>query len=120
MQPVVRNATVKIVSDIPIDTRNTVPFNRPDLVVYDYRAAKIRIIEVGITNRNTVGERELEKSRKYELLAGEMRSHFPDTEVSVISIVLAWDSTVTKHFDKHAKAIGLSLDDIANIQVIAL
>lgn len=120
VQSVVRNATVKIVSDIPIDTRNTVPFNRPDLVVHDFRAAKIRIIEIGITNRNTVGEREVEKSRKYELLAGELRSRFPDTEVSVIPIVLAWDGAITKHFEKHAKAVGLSLDDIANIQVIAL
>src|SRR5699024_10997135 len=62
--------------------------NKPDLMIRDLRTKGITLIEVGITNKNILATTELTKSRKYELLANELKCIHPGTKVTIIPVVM--------------------------------
>ena len=99
---------VKIKSDVPILTDNQVQNNKPDLYVHDLKENEITLIEVGITNKSSLPTTEITKSRKYELLAGELKILNPGAKVKQVPVVITWDALVTRHFSRHMNSLGLN------------
>ncbi|OTF69781.1 hypothetical protein BLA29_010412, partial [Euroglyphus maynei] len=120
VENVITNDRVKIKSDVPILTENQIQCNKPDLFVHDLKENEITLIEVGITNKVSLPTTEITKSRKYELLAGELRSMNPGAKVKQVPVVLAWDALVTKHFTRHMAKLGLNERIQAYIQTEVL
>ena len=81
---------------------------------------EIIFIEVGITNKEKLVEVEIEKKRKYQNLAEEVKMQMKATKALVVPIVLTWDSIVTKHFRKHCQNIALPDNLKAYIQSTTL
>ena len=81
---------------------------------------QIFLIEVGITNTETLTQVEIEKSRKYQILAEDLRFQHRVQKVTVVPIVMSWDAIVTRHFARHAKTLNLPSNIIAYMQTITL
>lgn len=111
---------VSIKYDVPINTNANIQHYRPDILVMNRHTKKIQIIEIGITSASRLNEVETTKWRKYERLAAELRTMYPGYQTECTPIVLTWDGRVTKHFRRHASKIGLTAEDIAYIQLVAL
>ena len=61
---------------------------------------EIIIIEVGITNQDLLQTVEVEKKRKYDLLANKL-SLLYKCKSRIISYVMIWDGLVTKYNKKY-------------------
>ena len=115
VESTVENSRVCIRTDTPIVTSTGVRANRPDIVVHDKVRNEITIVEVGITSQNNLQEVEIEKTRKYGLLAGEL-AHMYKCKVDIIPYVMTWEGVVTKHHRKYRKALGIERHVEAYIQ----
>jgi hypothetical protein len=120
VQNVISNERVKIKSDVPILTELRVDHNKPDLMIHDLRTKEITLVEVGITNKNILATTELTKSRKYELLANELKCIHPGTKVTIIPVVLTWDGLVTRYFQRYMRQLQVSDKLQAYIQTVVL
>ncbi|XP_029655396.1 uncharacterized protein LOC115229124 [Octopus sinensis] len=97
VQEVISNERVEIRVDTRIETDSTIRYNKPDLLVYDKKENVIWIVEVGVTSQDNLQRVELEKLRKYDLLANEL-SLIHKAKVNIIPVVLTWDGIVSKYF----------------------
>ncbi|KAI2805264.1 hypothetical protein BLOT_004258 [Blomia tropicalis] len=121
VEGVVSNERVRIKSDVPILTENrNVQYNKPDLFIHDLKTNEITMIEIGVTNKNDLPTTELTKGRKYDLLAGEMRSTFRARKVTVIPVVMTWEGLMTKHARRYMKQIGITDQIQAYLQTCCL
>ena len=116
LSPLLSNNKVTIRCDVPILTHVRTEFNKPDLCVIDHVNKEITIIEVGITNSETLVEKEIEKLHKYSHLANDLLYQYEAKSARCVPIVLSWDGLVTKHFRRHAETIKLKPPLIAHIQ----
>ncbi|XP_029657411.1 uncharacterized protein LOC115231549 [Octopus sinensis] len=119
VQEVISNERVEVRVDTRIETDSTVRYNKPDLLVYDKKENVIWIVEVGVTSQDNLQRVELEKLRKYDLLANEL-SLIHKAKVNIIPVVLAWDGIVSKYFKKYLDSIRVREHLIAYMQSIAL
>ena len=87
---------------------------------HDLRTKEIMLIEVGITNKDILPSTELTKSRKYELLANELKCIHPGTTVTTIPVVMTWDGLVTRHFKRYMKQLDVDAKLQAYIQSVVL
>jgi len=118
---VISNDRVRIKSDRRVITENeNISENKPDLLIHDYKAKEILLIEVGITNKNILPTTETTKGRKYEMLANELMCTYPGTRVTQIPVVMAWDGLVTNHFKRHMKQLQVSSRLQAYMQTVVL
>ena len=108
VEKVVSNKRVKIKSDIPILTELQIECNKPDLMIHDLMKKKITLVEVGITNKTILVATEVEKGRKYQILANELKCLHPGTEVEIIPVVMTWDGLVTKNFKKYMNKLDVN------------
>jgi len=120
VQNVLSNERVKIKSDVPILTELRMDHYKPDLMVHDLRTKEITLVEVGITNKNILATTELTKSRKYELLANELKCIYPGTKVTIIPVVMTWDGLVTKHFARYLQQLQVNNKLLAYMQTVVL
>ena len=116
VEGVTSNDRVRIKSDLPIETELRVDHNKPDIMVHDLKAKEIMLIEVGITNKNILTTTEVTKSRKYEMLANELKSIYPGTGVIIVPVVMTWDGLVTKYFKKHIEKLEINEKVVSFIQ----
>jgi hypothetical protein len=107
------NAEIRV--DTRIRTDIKIQNNRPDLFVLDKRRNEIMLIEVGVTNQDLLQSVELEKTRKYDLLANEL-SLIYKCKVRIIPYVITWDGIVTEYHKKHIGKLGVSETIEAYIQ----
>ena len=120
VEKVISNEKVKIKSDTPILTECHLDHNKPDIMIHDTKAKEIILIEVGITNKSLLIQTEVTKSRKYEMLANELKCLYPGTSVNIIPVVLTWDGIVTKFFRRYMEEIGLNKNIQAYLQTVTL
>ena len=107
IQETVANENAEIRVDTRIKTDTKVQNNRPDLFVLDKRRNEILLVEVGITNLDLLQSVEVEKSRKYDLLANEL-SLIYKCRVRIVPYVMTWDGVVTTYHKKYMKELGVS------------
>ena len=100
VQKVISNERVKIKSDITIVTELRMEHNKPDLMIHDYRTKEITLIEVGITNKDILANKELTKSRKYERLVNELKCIHEAYKVTIIPVIMTWNGLVINHFKR--------------------
>ena len=107
VESTVENSRVCIRADTPIETNTAIRANRPDLVVHDKIRNTITIVEVGITSQNNLQAVEIEKTRKYGLLASEL-AHMYKCKVEIIPYVMTWEGVATPYHRKHRMALGIT------------
>ena len=91
----------KIKTDIKINN------NRPDIFVYDKKRKEIILIEIGIANQDLLQTVEVEKQRKYDILANEL-SLLYKCKSKIIPYVITWDGLVTKYHKKYMKELEVT------------
>ncbi|XP_029654854.1 uncharacterized protein LOC115228408 [Octopus sinensis] len=106
VQSVVENARVCIKVDTSIHTSILVQHNKPDIVVQDKVSGEILIIEVGITCLDRLTTVEVEKKRKYDLLANEL-GLMHRCKVLVIPCVMTWEGIVSKYHKGYLRQLGV-------------
>jgi hypothetical protein len=109
------NDRVEIRVDTRIKTTEKISHDRPDIMVLDKIKREITLIEVGITNQDSLITVETEKMRKYDLLANKL-SQTHSCKVRIIPYVMTWDGVVTKYHKKHIKELGVTPTIEAYIQ----
>ncbi|MGL5716602.1 MAG: RNA-directed DNA polymerase [Paraclostridium sp.] len=119
VKEIVANKYCEIRVDTTIRTDIKIEHNRPDLFIWDKKKNEITLIEVGITNQDSLNQVENEKKRKYDLLAGEL-SLIHKCRVNIIPFVLTWDGIVTKYHKKYARELGTTKQIEAYIQSLVL
>lgn len=120
VEPVLNNNNALIRVDQPIRTHARMEHNRPDIFILDKINNEITLIEVGVTNAETLVEVEIEKKKKYSQLAEDLRLQYRARTAKVVPVVMSWDARVTRHFRKHMKEINVPVNIIAYIQTLAL
>ncbi|XP_029655289.1 uncharacterized protein LOC115228998 [Octopus sinensis] len=106
VQSVVENARVCIKVNTSIHTSILVQHNKPDIVVQDKVSGEIPIIEVGITCLDRLTTVEVEKKRKYDLLANEL-GLMHGCKVFVIPCVMTWEGIVSKYHKGYLRQLGV-------------
>ena len=106
-------------AEIRVDTRIKTDIkinnNRPDIFVYDRKRMEIVLIEVGITNQDLLQIVEVEKKRKYDLLANEL-SLLYKCKSRIIPYVMTWDGLVTKYHKMYMTELEVTNNIEAYIQ----
>ena len=120
VKEVLSNERVTIKSDIPVLTELRLKFNKPDLLIHDWRTKEITLVEVGITNKNSLAATELEKLSKYEILGNELKCLYPGTNVTIIPVVMTWDGLVTRHFKRYMQQLQVKKRLQAYMQTMVL
>ena len=110
-------ASIKV--DTPIMTDVKIQYNKPDIVVHDKVQNEIIIIEIGITSIDNLKTVEMEKTRKYDLLAKELGLIYKCT-TRIIPYVFTWDGLVTKYHTGYKKMLGVEEHTEAYIQSLIL
>ena len=110
-------ASIKVDTHIATDVK--IKFNKPDIVVHDKLQNEIIIIEIGITSIDNLKTVEVEKTRKYELLAKELGLIYK-CSTRIIPYVFTWDGLVTKCHGYYRKKLGVETHTEAYIQSLIL
>jgi hypothetical protein len=96
-----------------------VRYNKPDMGIYDKMQRLITIVEVGITSQDRLKSTEVEKLRKYDLLANEL-GLIHKCKTRIIPFVLTWYVIVTKCHKSYRKTFGVENHVEAYIQSVVL
>ena len=88
-------------------------------MVHDKVLNEITIVEVGITSQDRLQTVEIEKLRKYDLLANELGLIHKCT-VKVIPYVMTWDGIVTTYHKSYLRSLGVERYIEAYIQSVIL
>ena len=118
--PVLQNQNATIKADKHIATHSAISHNKPDIFIHDKANNEIIIIEVGITNAETLVKVEIEKARKYTTLAEELRLQLKATRTTIIPIVISWDGLVTRHHKKYLEKLNIPTNIQAYLQTVAI
>jgi len=119
VQETVSNQEVTINVDTRAYTNIKIQANKPDIIVFDKRNKQITIIEVGITSQNQLKTVEVEKRRKYEILANHL-GQIHKMKARIIPWVMTWDGIVTKHHKYYLKEIGINKTIEAYMQSLTI
>ncbi|TBU12288.1 hypothetical protein CWI38_0816p0020 [Hamiltosporidium tvaerminnensis] len=119
VQEILDNEYAKIRVYIRIKTDVKIRNNRPDIFILDKKKNKITLIEVGITSQDSLQIVEIEKLRKYDLLANKMGLIYKSS-VEIIPYVMTWDGIVTEYYRSHLKRLEIPMNVEAYIQSIVL
>ena len=99
-----RNAEVRV--DTRIKTDVLIKNNHPDIFIYDKKKNEITIIEVRITCQDLLQQVEIEKKRKYDLLANELGMIYK-CRAKIVPYVMTWDGVVTRHHKRYVKELKI-------------
>ncbi|MEG0366515.1 MAG: reverse transcriptase family protein [Coprobacillus sp.] len=116
---VVQNNSIKIISDMPIETAYKVQFNKPDIVIINNDNKTIQIIDITVTNTERIKISELEKIQKYDELSKDMMQTY-SMKVIIIPFAISWDGAVSKMNVKHRQKIGIDNNTFIRIQKTAI
>ncbi|TBU20477.1 hypothetical protein CWI38_0065p0090 [Hamiltosporidium tvaerminnensis] len=119
VQEILDNEYAEIRVDTRIKTDVKIQNNRPDIFILDKKKNKITLIEVGITSQDLLQLVEIEKFRKYDLLANELGLIYK-CSIEIIPYVMTWDGIVTKYHKSHLKRLEIPMNVEAYIQSIVL
>ena len=97
-------ASIKVDTHILTDIK--IQFNKPDIIVHDKVKNEIVIIEIGITSADNLKTVEMEKTRKYELLAKELGLIYKCT-TRIIPYVITWDGLTTRFHGIYKKMLRI-------------
>uniref|UniRef100_A0A8D8RDC3 Reverse transcriptase domain-containing protein n=1 Tax=Cacopsylla melanoneura TaxID=428564 RepID=A0A8D8RDC3_9HEMI len=105
--PVLEKDRVVIYYDRSIITDRCVPYNRPDIVIWDKNSREVLIVDVAIPNTHNVISTSAEKKRKYTELADEMKRMWQVQKVTIVPIVISTTGIIPKELHKNIQILGL-------------
>jgi hypothetical protein len=116
VQEIMENELAEIKVDTRLKTDIKISNNRPDIFIFDKRKQEIILVEVGITSQDNLQQVELEKTRKYDLLANELGLLYKCKKTTIIPYVMTWDGVVTTYHKKYLKQLEVTPNIEAYIQ----
>ncbi|KAF7675374.1 hypothetical protein TCON_2710 [Astathelohania contejeani] len=119
VQEIAENDLAEIRVDTRIRTDILVKHNRPDIFIHDKIENMIILVEIGITSQDNLQQVEVEKKRKYDLLANEIGILYK-AKTKIIPYVLTWEGVVTKYHRSYLKKLGITPQIEAYIQSTVL
>ncbi|KAF7682659.1 hypothetical protein TCON_2125 [Astathelohania contejeani] len=115
----VENDLAEIRVDTRIRTDILVKHNRPNIFIYDKRENMVILVEIGITGQDNLQQVEVEKKRKYDLLASELGILYK-AKTKITPYVLTWESVLTKYHRSYLKELRFTPQIEAYIQSTVL
>ncbi|KAF7684087.1 hypothetical protein TCON_0724 [Astathelohania contejeani] len=79
----------------------------------------IILVEINITSQDSLQQVEVEKKRKYDLLANELGILYK-AKTEILPYVLTWEGIVTKYHRSYLKELSITLQIEAYIQSTVL
>jgi hypothetical protein len=79
----------------------------------------VLLIKVGITNQKSLQATEVNKARKYDILANELEARYK-SRARLIPYVLIWEGVVTKQHRRYVSELGIPKKLEAYIQSLVL
>ncbi|KAK1347702.1 hypothetical protein LUQ84_002966 [Hamiltosporidium tvaerminnensis] len=116
IQEIFDNEYAEIRVDTRIKTDVKIRKNRPDIFILD-KKNKITLIEEGITSQDSLQIAEIEKPKKYDLLAYGLGSIYK-CRADIIYYVMTCNRIVTKYNKSHLKRLEIPHNLEACIQSI--
>ncbi|KAL1448488.1 hypothetical protein WDU94_005497 [Cyamophila willieti] len=105
--PVLEKDRVTIYYDRSIITDRCVPYNKPDIVIWDKNSGEVLIVDVAIPNTHNVISTSAEKKRKYTELADEIKRMWQVQKVTIVPIVISATGIIPKELHKNITILGL-------------
>ena len=119
VQEVIENRNAEVRVDTRIKTDILIKNNSPDIFIYDKKKNEITIIEVGITCQDLLQQVEIEKKRKYDLLANELGMIYK-CRTKIVPYVMTWDGVVTRHHKRYVKELKIPTNLEAYLQSLVI
>ena len=95
LEPILENATHKLLWDFNIQTDHLISARRPDLIIINKKKRTCKIVDFAIPADHRIKLKECEKKDKYLDLARELKKQW-NMQVTIILIVIGAFGTVTK------------------------
>ena len=99
-QPVLENATHKLLWDFNIQTDHLIPARRPDLMIIEKKKEKkkrtCKIVDFAVSADHRIKLKECEKKDKNFDLTRELKKKLWNMQVTIIPIVIGAFGTMTK------------------------
>lgn len=105
-EPICKAGDLEIWWDLKIPCTPKVPFNRPDIIVWNKTKRISYIIEIGIPLDANVGEVEITKQSKYIPLAVNLKRAYPEYSFECVPIVIGSLGLVSKNLPENLKSLG--------------
>ena len=105
-ESVVENENCKILWDFNIQTDHVIEARRPDMIVVDKVKKTCTIIDFAIHYDSRVNNKEMEKIKKYQNLARELRKLW-NMKVKVILIIIGTLRITQRQVKKRLEVIGV-------------
>ena len=89
-------------------TNRTIDYNRPDIMLINIFAKTAHIIEIGVPlTHNNIKKTEIEKQRKYEELAIQLKNIWKLSKVTIHPITISAEGVVSKQLTKTIEELAL-------------
>jgi hypothetical protein len=105
--PVLETPSTVVYWDRPLNTDRTVDHNRPDIVVINKHEKTAFIIDIAVPLTNNIRSTEVEKIRKYEDLAIQIKDIWKLQSVKTYPFVISAEGVLSKNFIKNLEKLEL-------------
>ena len=105
--PVLENSNTILYWDRPVLTDRTIDYNRPDIMLINILAKTAQIIEIGVPLTHNTKKTEIEKQRKYEELAIQLKNIWKLSNVTIHPIIISVEGVVSKQLTKTIEELAL-------------
>ena len=96
--------------DKKIHATNKVEHSRPDLIIWDRKTKKCKIIDFSVPLDGNVTRKEIEKVNNYVPLVNKLQQMYRDYTYKIIPVVIGTSGTVSLSLKEHLKAVVITSD----------
>jgi hypothetical protein len=89
-------------------TDRTVDYNRPDIILFNKVEKTATIIDIAVPLTHNIRSTEMEKIRKYEDLAIQVKDIWKLKKTTTLPLVISAEGVMSKNFRKNLKELGLN------------
>ncbi|CAB3379748.1 Hypothetical predicted protein [Cloeon dipterum] len=111
---------VRLLWDSEMVTDRAVEANRPDIVVIDQRKKEGLIIDIAVPLDANMERTVVEKKRKYQPLAVELKEIYNLRKITVVPVVISTNGVVLKDWKKLMETLPLTTNHLKLMQKAAV
>lgn len=106
--------------NVPIQTATKIPFNKPDIVIWDKKSKVCSIVEISCPADVNVSRRTKEKIDKYGPLIRNMQMLYGEYKFSMVPIIIGCLGYVSKDLSNYLIEIGLEKNLIRKLESLTV
>ncbi|XP_036318615.1 uncharacterized protein LOC118742499 [Rhagoletis pomonella] len=104
---VIENRTSKLYWDRSVLTDRPMPHNRPDIIVVEKEVNQAFLIDIGVPNTHNLQDCYMEKYRKYQSLAYEIKDLWKLEKVEVIPVIISTTGVIPKSLNTSLEKLNM-------------